>query len=323
MPDARRIEVLSDGVTPERPTMFCMVVTPMDEQGRIDEQGFRAHLRRMIDARVGVYLASGGSGQGHALEPDELKRVYEIGVSECKGNIPVYCNPPEARTAREMIWKCRLAVEAGVEVVQLYQIDSGHGRHPTLPEQERYFRDCLEAINHPIVLSIHQASGFLAPVTLTAKLCNEYPQIKGVNLHGPGLPYFVQLQDSVGPDVKLYGGSNNLLSMLPIGGWGCQAAEPNLVPNLCRSIIDHFLEGRIHEMGEAYKNMLRIWSALAPAQAESQDATKAVLRGMGLPGGYPRPPRALVAEGTLQKVRGSLEALRMWDLENAAALIPA
>lgn len=315
---ARRVEVLPDGVTPAQPTMFCMVVTPMHEDGAIDEDRFRAHLRSMVDAGIGVYLASGGSGQGHALEPGELQRVYEIGVSECKGKVPVYCNPPEARTAKEMLWKCRLAINAGVEVVQLYQIDSGHGRHPTLAEQEQYFRDCLEAIDHPVVLSIHQSSGFLAPVSLTSKLCNDYPQIKGVNLHGPSLSYFVQLQDAVGRDVKLYGGSNNLLSILPMGGWGCQAAEPNLVPNLCRSIIDHFLAGRVREMGETYANMLRIWAALAPAQAESQDATNAVMRGIGLAGGYARPPRAQVAEATLARVRQTLDALHMWDLEKAA-----
>ena len=42
-----------------------------------------------------------------------------------------------------------------------------------------------------------------------------------------------------------------------------------------------------------------------------------------LPGGYPRPPRARVAEETLQKVRQALEALNVWDLEKAATLTPA
>jgi 4-hydroxy-tetrahydrodipicolinate synthase len=313
------VEMMADGVTPAQPTMFCMVVTPMDREGRIDEDAFRAHIRRMVEAGVGVYLGSGGSGQGHALEPSELGRVYELGVSEGKGKIPVYCNPPESRTAKEMLWKARLAMGAGVDVVQLYQLDSGHGRLPTAGEQERYYRDLLEAIHYPVVLSIHQASGYLAPVGLTIKLCNEYAQVKGVNFHGPGLPYIIKVQDSVRPEVKLYGGSVNLISMLPIGGWGCQAAEPNLVPNLSRSVIDHFLAGRVKEMGEAYKNLIRIWAALAPAQAESQDATKAVLRGMGLPGGYPRPPRALVSEEALAKVRQDLEALHIWELEGVPA----
>jgi 4-hydroxy-tetrahydrodipicolinate synthase len=316
--------MLPDGVTPAQPTVFAMVITAMNADGTIDEAAQRAHLRRMVDAGVGVYLGSGGSGQGHALERDELSRVYEIGVSECKGRVPLYCNPPEARTASEMLWKVRLAIDAGVDLVQLYQLDSGHGRLPTAGEQERYYRDLLEKVDHPIALSIHQAAGYLTPAALTIKLCNEYPQIKAVNLHGPGLPYFIRLQDSIRPEVKYYGGSVNLLTLLPMGGWGCQAAEPNLVPNLCRSIIDHFLAGRVKEMGDAYRNVLRLWMALEPAQAESQDATKAVvLMGMGLPGGYPRPPRALVTEATLTRVRESLEALHFRELEAAAAPVRA
>jgi 4-hydroxy-tetrahydrodipicolinate synthase len=68
---------------PARPIMFSMVVTPMDEDGRLDEPGIRAHLQRMIDAGVGVYLGSGGSGEGHALTIEELGRLYRIGVDEC------------------------------------------------------------------------------------------------------------------------------------------------------------------------------------------------------------------------------------------------
>jgi 4-hydroxy-tetrahydrodipicolinate synthase len=312
------VETLEDGVTPSLPTMFSMVVTPMDRAGIIDEDAFRAHLRRMVAARVGVYLGSGGTGQGHALDRDELSQIYQIGVSECKGRIPVYCNPPESRTAKEMLWKCHLAVDADVDLVQIYQLDSGHGRIPTAREQELYFRDVLDGISHPVALSIHRSSGYFASVELVAKLCGEYPQVKAVNLHGPNLLYFVRLQDRLGPGVKIYGGMPTLLSMLPLGGWGCQAAEPNLVPNLARSIIDRFLEGKAQEMGDAYKSLLRLWAALEPAQAESQDATKAVLRVLGLPGGYPRPPRAPVAEATLQRVRQSLEALGIWELEGVS-----
>src|SRR5512139_4210041 len=78
---------------PNKPIMFSMVVTPMDERGQLDEAGIRAHLQRQIDAGVGVYLGSGGSGEGHALSIDELGQLYRIGVDECKCKVPVYCNP--------------------------------------------------------------------------------------------------------------------------------------------------------------------------------------------------------------------------------------
>jgi len=304
-----------DMVHPSKPTMFCMVVTPMDEQRRIDEEACRAHLRRMIDGGIGVYLGSGGTGQGHALEREELQRLYEIGVSECKGKVPVYCNPPEARTAKEMLWKARLGADAGMDVVQLYQLDAGHGRTPPLWEQEHYFRDLLEEIDHPIALSVHQASGYLAPVALTAQLCNDYPQVVAVNLHGPGMPYLLQLKERIRDNIKIYTGMVNVLTSLPLGGWGCQAAEPNLVPKLCQSVIDHFLSGDIGKMGAAYAQVLQVWSALAPAQAQSQDATKAVLRAMGLPGGYTRPPRAPVDEAALAQVLENLKALHIPEIE--------
>ncbi len=305
-----------DMVSPEKPTIFCMIVTPMDEQGRIDEEGLRAHLRRMVGAGVGVYLGSGGSGEGHALEPNEMAFLYKIGVEECKGKVPVYCNPPEARSAKEMLNKATLGVEAGVDVVQYYQLDAGHGRQPVLVEQERYFRDLLDRIDHPTALSIHIAAGYLAPVTLTAKLCNDYPHVKAVNLPaGTSLNYFVQLQDMIRNDIKIYLGIGDLLSGLSMGAWGVQITEPNQVPNLCQSVIDHYLAGDLQKAAEAYANVLRVGTIIGMGRQVSADGPKGALKALGLPGGPPRPPRVPVDEGTIEKMRQAFKDMNVFELE--------
>jgi len=56
---------MSEFAHPSKPLMFSMIVTPMDDAGNLDEEGIRAHCRRMIAAGVGVYIGSGGSGEGH------------------------------------------------------------------------------------------------------------------------------------------------------------------------------------------------------------------------------------------------------------------
>ena len=315
---------IGDGIKrfkhPARPTAFCMTVTAMDSRGRIDEAGMRRHLQRLVAGGVGVYLGSGGSGEGHALTVKERGLVYKIGVDVCKGKVPIYCNPPEARSAREMLETVKQAVDAGVDVVQLYQIDAGHGRQPPVAEQEMYYRDLLEAIDYPVAISIHSASGFLAPVSLTAKLCKDYPQIKVLNLpSGSGSTFFVQHRDVISDNVKIYAGGMDILYGLPLGSWGAQVSEPNQVPNLCRSIIDHYLAGDLEKANEAYKNVLRVGTVIGMGRKVSSDGPKAALKALGHDVGNPRPPRVPVDDPTIEQMRQTFKKLGTAGLEAAAA----
>ena len=57
------------------PRVYCMSVTPFDEGGHFDEAAYRAHLERMVASGVGVYFASPGSGEGHALSDRKSTRL--------------------------------------------------------------------------------------------------------------------------------------------------------------------------------------------------------------------------------------------------------
>jgi 4-hydroxy-tetrahydrodipicolinate synthase len=305
---------------PATPTMFSMVVTPMDQRGRIDEAGMRAHLRRQIDAGVGVYLGSGGSGEGHALSIDELALLYRIGVDECKGKVPVYCNPPESRSANEMLDKSRQAIDAGADLVQFYQLDAGHGRVPVLAEQEMYFRDLLEAIDHPVGISIHLAVGYLAPCSLVTKLCLDYPHIKLVNIpFGPTMNYLVELKDTIPDTIKIYVGMHNVLSGLMMGAWGAQVTETNQIPHLCQAIADEFVAGDIARAAETYANVLRVTDVIDMGRRVSADGPKAALKALGFDVGPPRHPRVPVDEATIEKMRTAFARLGTLELEAEAA----
>jgi len=296
--------------------MFCMVVTPMHADGSIDEDGLRAHLQRMIAADVGVYLGSGGSGEGHALSLDELELVYRIGVEECSGRVPVYCNPPESRSALEMLTKAGRAIDAGVDLVQYYQLDAGHGRQPTVPEQERYFRDLLEAHDYPVGIAIHSAVGYLAPSDLVIRLCADYPHIKLVNLPiGPTPNYFVRLQEGISPDIKMYVGIPNILTGLLMGAWGAQVTEPNQIPFMSRAIIDRFVDGDHVGAAEIFAKVLRVTDVIELGRRVSSDGPKAALKALGYDVGPPRPPRVPVDDATIAAMRAEFERLGVAELE--------
>jgi dihydrodipicolinate synthase/N-acetylneuraminate lyase len=302
--------------TRAEPLVFCMAATPFDDDGKLDEQGLRLHLRRMIDAGNAVYLGSGGAGEGHALTLDELSRVYEIGVEECKGRVPVYANPPEARTGAEMLQVASQAVAAGVDVVQLYPVDNGHGMVPTYREQETYYRDLLDAIDHPTSISVHVAVGYVTPIPLLAALVADYPQVVAINVMGPPLGYVVELIDAA-PRCDVYVPILWLLSGLPVGARGCLEAESNLAPRLCRSVVDHYLAGDMDAAGEAMANVARLSNIVNRWAPSTARWVKMGLKVLGLPGGNGviRKPYVLPPDDELDAMAAAFDTMDLRRIE--------
>jgi dihydrodipicolinate synthase/N-acetylneuraminate lyase len=111
------------------------------------------------------------------MTADALSRVFHVGVEECKGKVPVYATIPETRTGAATIERCRLAAAAGVDAIQVFFPDGGHGMRPRPNEQERYYRDLLSKVQYPLAISAHQHSGFLPKVKLLKALCDDHPQV--------------------------------------------------------------------------------------------------------------------------------------------------
>src|SRR5258707_8972469 len=105
-----------------QPGFYTMCATMFAPDGSFDETAMRVYLQRQINARLGVYLGSAGNGETHAMSPDELFRLYAVGVEECKGKVPVHANLPEEHTAEQTIAQARIAIAAGVEALHLYTV---------------------------------------------------------------------------------------------------------------------------------------------------------------------------------------------------------
>jgi 4-hydroxy-tetrahydrodipicolinate synthase len=240
----------------EEPLVFCMTITPFDSNGALDEAAFRRHLTRLVESGVGVYLASPGSGEGHSLSLNELERVYRIGVEICKGKVPICANPPESRNATEMAKKLAIAGAAGLDSIQLYTVDAGHGMQPTPLEQEHYYRTLLEQIDGPVGLSVNVlAGGYVTPIEVYSRLCADYPQIDYINVNQPPTAYLAELMERVGPRVAFYTAPDMLAEGLTLGAKGCLTGHANLIPYLLRSIGYHFVNGRTDACGDALRQL--------------------------------------------------------------------
>ena len=293
----------------DRSIVMCMSATPFDDAGELDEPALRRHLRRLADAGLGVYLGSGGAGEGHALSTDELDRLYRIGAEVCRGVTPVFANPPESRTADEMLRKMRLAVAAGVDCVQIYAMDAGHGMRPTEREQEIYYRTLLDEIDHPVAISVHGYQGYLTPIALLRRLALDYPQLQVINVMVRPFDYFVELKDNLPDGIDYYTISYELVQGLALGAVGCLTAEPNLAPDLCARIPACFDAGRIDEAGQANADLIRLGTLVNRWAPSTARWVKMGMRVLGLGNGVLRPPYVMPDEEQQEQMRIGLERI--------------
>ncbi|MGV9453310.1 5-dehydro-4-deoxyglucarate dehydratase [Streptomyces sp. NPDC003635] len=72
---------------PSGPLFFP--VTAYDAEGAIDLDVYREHVRRGVDAGAAAVFACCGTGEFHALTPEEYERCVRAAVEETAGRVPV------------------------------------------------------------------------------------------------------------------------------------------------------------------------------------------------------------------------------------------
>lgn len=301
------------------PDYFTMCASIFSPDGGLDVPGFQGYLRRQIDAKLGVYLGSGGNGETHAMTPDELSQMYRLGVETCRGKVAVHANLPEEHTAEATIAQARLAVEAGVAALHLYTLEGRHGYRPTDRELMGYFDDVLSEITHPVVIAVNPTMGYIPKPGTLAAIINRHPTIIGARLSSQPQIYMIDLQDSVNRPIEYHwqfgSGTLDPLAM----GATLFAAEANILPATFRRLIDHYEAGRMTEAGKALADMRR-FNRLIMQWGPCARWIKACMKIFKLPGweGGLRKPYLMPPDDELATFTTALLRLRIPEVDAMA-----
>ncbi|MCU1485657.1 MAG: hypothetical protein JWN67_2403 [Actinomycetia bacterium] len=301
-------------MTDRQPSTFVISLTAFGRDESLDEEALRGHLRRLAASGIGVYLAGSGSGEAYTLSPAEIRRILEIGVEELGGKVPVRAMGVEPRTAGQMIELGKLAKECGIEAMQLYSLDQGHGNRPRPDEFERYLRDVLDHVEIPVVLSSHQAAGYWIQPDLINTLVGEYDSIIGINATNQDVMYLLDVVAAVDGRADVHvGGPMQATIALALGAQGFLSSDGNLAPRLCVSVIDKHVAGDLAGRDEAYRTLMELFTATRKHGGIS--ATKGALTALGMPGGIPRRPRLEISDAHKAGMVETLERLGIPAIE--------
>ena len=66
------------------------ILTPIDDEEKIDEQKLRSQVDYVIEGGVLGILAFGSNGEFYMVEEDEMERGLKIMLDQAAGRVPVY-----------------------------------------------------------------------------------------------------------------------------------------------------------------------------------------------------------------------------------------
>ena len=280
------------------------MVTPFDQQDRLNETVLRALAARLLEAGVHGLFVLGSQGEYFALDYDEKRRAIEVVVEAAAGKVPVYAGTG-ATTTGEAIRLTRMAEEAGADAVSVI---TPTFISPTQDELYEHYRDIAASTRLPLLLYSNPGrTGIQISVDLATRL-SRIDNIVGIKDSSGDFSLTAAYIASAGQDFRVFAGRDTLIfATLMYGGSGAIAATGNVAPRLVASIYEHYVSGDLNAARAAQ-------AALAPLRAAFSLGTfpavvKEALQMTGLDVGPARKPVGPLSEKARTQLRDVLGTL--------------
>jgi 4-hydroxy-tetrahydrodipicolinate synthase len=165
------------------------MTTPFDDRGELDEGAIRAQVRWLVEAGVHGLAAGGSTGEGQALDPDELRRLVATVAEAAAGRVPVIAGIIVDST-RDAIRRGQALEGLGVAALQVTPVH--YLFRPDDDAMLKHFRTIAEATGLPVVIYNVVPWSYLSP-QLRVRIMQEVPGVIGVKQSAGDLKLFADL----------------------------------------------------------------------------------------------------------------------------------
>lgn len=292
-------------------------VTPWMADDKLDEPALRRHLRFLGRRNVGVCLGAYNTGEGLLMEPAEKRRLYEIGVEELKGKVPVFAVSLGYSSTATVIKNAKEATSIGVDGAQLYPPRPGPAASPVpLPMLERFYRDIAEAVTGPLVLGLQSENmpDRTFPIELFDKIISDYPHIKAINCTARDEAELVKVTKAFGHKIPVRcAGLGAIVANMEAGGVGYLGGEGNVAPTWINNVVTHYRRG---DTAKAKEEIARVQKVSAVTRAYAIRGEKAAVHVLGRIGPYVRRPYLTLGQPEISQIAAGLKELGITEIEH-------
>ena len=285
-------------------SVLTAIVTPFDERGQVDLEGFRSLCRHLVDNGSDGLVVTGTTGEASTLTDDERCLLFAAAVDELGGRGTVIAGTGTNSTA-DTIQLTERADELGVDG---FLIVTPYYNKPPQRGIVAHFEAVAGVTERPIIAyNIPTRTVVnIEPATITQLA--RIPNLTAVKQARQAEDELDQARHIVACGLELYAGDDDLiLPFLELGGVGGICVHTHVVGPQVQDLVSSFLAGdvdRARQLDEEVRPALEILRVQA-----NPIAIKAALNLLGLPAGTVRLPLVDADESEIAAVRGCLERL--------------
>lgn len=282
------------------------ILTPIDEDEKIDEKKLRKQVDYVIEGGVLGILAFGSNGEFYMVEEDEMERGLRIIIDQTAGRVPVYFGIGAISTKK----CCRLAKmarkygAAGISILQPMFLK------PTEKELFLHFKtiaDCVPGL--PVLLYNNPGRvGYTMSGNLVERLAHEVENIVGMKDTSGDITQTAEfIRRTRDVDFKVFGGKDTLLyASLCHGAVGGVCTAANFMPELITDVYNKFAAGDMKGSLEAQFKLNPVRLSMDGASFPVAAKDMANLRGRNI--GLPYKPNLATPDGpVLETIKKEME----------------
>lgn len=237
-------------------------ITPVDAQGRVDEQKLRGYVDWLIDRGVDGLYPNGSTGEFVRFSAEERRDIVRIVMDQADGRVPVLAGAAEANV-KATIEACDAYGELGVRAVAIvapfYYRLSSEGVYA-------YFREIAE--NVQVDVTLYNIPLFASPIEVetVVRLASEFPRVIGIKDSSGDLPNMMRMISAIrtmrDDFTFLTGWDASLAPMLLAGADGGTNATSGVVPELTRAIYQNVTSGNLDEAMRLQYQLIPLFDAM-------------------------------------------------------------
>ena len=239
--------------------VYTALVTPMTDDGAVDEKALRRLVDFQIEGGVQGLVPVGTTGESPTLDGKECARVIRIVVEQARGRVPVIGGAGSNNT-REAIEYAREAKEAGVsatlQVTPYYNKPSNDGLLA-------HFRAVADNVDLPLVVyNIVGRTGKNIDNPTMLELA-KHRNIVAVKEASGDIGQIMDLISKKPADFTVLSGDDNLVfPIMALGGRGVISVASNVVPDRMSRFVGAALKGDWDAARRMHYELLPLFKAM-------------------------------------------------------------